>query len=112
MKRRFVLILISLGFISSFVNAANAAEDFPSNEILKKKAAFALNVAENQVVIEQKSRKGVKTDFIAKTAEESYRCYVISAVMPTSTTVSDAICAGSNGEPAGCNKQLREAGGC
>ena len=112
MKKLLALIFIPLSLISTLVQAANAAEDFPSNEILKKKAAFALNVAENQVVIEQKSRKGVKTDFIAKTAEESYRCYVISAVMPTSTTVSDAICAGNNGEPTGCNKLLREAGGC
>ena len=112
MKKIAVVLLMSQFLYSGFANAQ------VGDGMLQKRAAFALNVDDGDVSVSNRSQDGVRTDFIAKTPQGSFRCYVTSVQTPSGLVVSDAICAGNKGKPAGgkssanCNELLRQAGRC
>lgn len=90
---------------------------------MKEAAAFAFNVDASQVTISDAKQQDVKTNFVATIGKTSHRCYVTKAAEPKlygliplggGSTVSDAICAGSNPTPASktCDALSKKAGRC
>lgn len=61
-----------------------------SDDVLQKRAAFALGVDASRVTIENRDDTGLRTEFVAKVGNKRTSCYVTSTV----GIVSDAICSG------------------
>ncbi|WP_160623629.1 hypothetical protein [Mixta intestinalis] len=92
---------------------------------MKEAAAFTLNVDASQVAISDISQNGVKTNFVATVGKKAHRCYVTKAAetklyglipLGDGSTVSDAICAGGNGNSVSgsktCDALSKKAGRC
>ncbi|PJR50988.1 hypothetical protein CWM58_07330 [Klebsiella sp. H-Nf2] len=89
---------------------------------MKEAAAFAFNVDASQVTISDAKQQDVKTNFVATIGKTSHRCYVTKTDGPKlyglipmgGSTVSDAICAGSNPTSANktCDALSKQAGRC
>lgn len=63
-----------------------------SDDLLQKRAAFALGVDVNKVTIENRDDTGLRTEFIAKVGNKATPCYVTGSM----GIVSDAICSGKS----------------
>jgi len=98
------------------------ANSMVSDDDLARKAAFALNTTQNQVVITERkvetSLLGSSTiHFVATAKGSSHQCYVTTVA---GAATSDALCSGSNSVVDGdaavgsgsCNDLLRAAGRC
>ncbi|HHK5985580.1 TPA: hypothetical protein ACQWGQ_001220 [Neisseria subflava] len=90
-----------------------------SDNTLKNKAAFALNVPAERITISNRHGDVDSVKFVATTGGRSYSCYVTTVMGAVS---SDALCSGSNvhankgkkgsqGNPS-CNALLKAAGRC
>ncbi|QTM23020.1 hypothetical protein [Neisseria sicca] len=87
-----------------------------SDNSLKNKAAFALNVPAESISISNRHGDIDSVKFVATTGDKSYSCYVTTVMGAVS---SDALCSGSNvhggkGSRGGssCNALLKAAGRC
>jgi len=97
--------LLALGGCAGIENKA------ASDEVLARRAAISLNVADNEVTVSDRSAEqslfASTLHFTATTKQGStHRCYVVSSYF--GLVKSDAVCAGG----AVCNALLKAAGKC
>lgn len=86
------------------------------DDLLRKRAAFALDTTPDRVSISQRSDDSLRIDFVATVGKRSHQCYVTAV----SNSVSDAICSGPNSVKANaksssnaqCNALLKQANRC
>lgn len=87
-----------------------------SDDILKKRAAFALNTTPDRVTISNRENENIRIDFVATVGKRSHQCYLTAG----GGAISDAICSGANSvksnpkqkSQAQCNELLKQANRC
>lgn len=87
------LKLITISLIAITLTACGTINSkIISDDLLKKRAAFALGVDANKVSIENRDDTGLRTEFIAKVGNKKTPCYVTGSI----GVVSDAVCSGQS----------------
>jgi len=107
-KANWLLGAFFLGLLGGCASLDNKAV---SDEVLARKAAVALNVADTDVTISNRSAEAVLNSstlhFTATTKQgSSHRCYIGAAFL--GLVKSEAVCSGT----ASCNALLKSAGKC
>lgn len=115
--------LLSFPLVAAAVLVGGCASVAVTDDAIQRNTAVTLGVDSGALTISDRENDGVKTTYVAKTANgKTYNCYVTGTVSVVGRVVSDAVCtelgkaapskAPQTGKSPACNALLKAAGKC